>query len=344
MSQKSVQNADPMERWKHSPPEIEPASASAIANAVMNLSRPGPTFPDCSQRNSEGSNTSASLSFSVLRPSSIHGSARSGGSDISQNSVYSLHVSRSLQELQMLEKGVSRRRRSASTSKISHQKSRDFGSDRRFQCTFCTATFATKFDWLRHEKTQHLSLEKWVCSRFGAVTRLPSVIDDHRPSTQFCIFCGQGSPTPSHLLNFHSIPYCLSSNVTVAKRTFCRKDHLQQHLRTVHNCGFQKPMNTWRSTITHVVSRCGFCGTNFTIWEERVDHLTRHFLAGAKMAEWKGDWGLDAELEDLVENVALPRLRSKRKISVGTPDTDCREKLMAHIGFNMEADIFRFDE
>lgn len=32
---------------------------------------------------------------------------------------------------------------------------------RRYQCTFCTDTFKTKYDWRRHEITLHLSLEQW---------------------------------------------------------------------------------------------------------------------------------------------------------------------------------------
>jgi uncharacterized Zn-finger protein len=36
-----------------------------------------------------------------------------------------------------------------------------------FQCTFCTETFKTKHDWERHEKSLHLSLERWVCTLEG---------------------------------------------------------------------------------------------------------------------------------------------------------------------------------
>lgn len=32
---------------------------------------------------------------------------------------------------------------------------------RRYQCTFCTDTFKTKYDWQRHEATIHLSLDQW---------------------------------------------------------------------------------------------------------------------------------------------------------------------------------------
>lgn len=32
---------------------------------------------------------------------------------------------------------------------------------RRYQCTFCTDAFKTKYDWQRHETSMHLSLEQW---------------------------------------------------------------------------------------------------------------------------------------------------------------------------------------
>ncbi|KAG7129640.1 Homeobox protein 4 like [Verticillium longisporum] len=34
-------------------------------------------------------------------------------------------------------------------------------SSNPFQCTFCTQTFKTKHNWQRHEKSLHLSLERW---------------------------------------------------------------------------------------------------------------------------------------------------------------------------------------
>jgi uncharacterized Zn-finger protein len=36
-----------------------------------------------------------------------------------------------------------------------------------FQCTFCTESFKVKYDWLRHEKSLHLSMEKWTCAPLG---------------------------------------------------------------------------------------------------------------------------------------------------------------------------------
>ena len=49
--------------------------------------------------------------------------------------------------------------------------SRKLGDEKKrmFQCTFCTDTFKSKYDWTRHEKSLHLSLEKWICAPSGYV-------------------------------------------------------------------------------------------------------------------------------------------------------------------------------
>lgn len=51
-----------------------------------------------------------------------------------------------------------RRGRSAGVPKLGSQK---LPVVKRYQCTFCTDPFKTKYDWQRHEATIHLSLEQW---------------------------------------------------------------------------------------------------------------------------------------------------------------------------------------
>ncbi|KAG8407997.1 hypothetical protein J3459_018312 [Metarhizium acridum] len=51
-----------------------------------------------------------------------------------------------------------RRRKRQSTRHSAVEKSFE---KRRYQCTFCTDTFKTKFDLQRHESSMHLSLEQW---------------------------------------------------------------------------------------------------------------------------------------------------------------------------------------
>lgn len=91
-------------------------------------------------------------------------------------------------------------------------------------------------------------------------------------------------------------------------RTFYRKDHLRQHLRLVHGCKLTPSMESWKSEATFIRSRCGFCKQEFTKWQDRVDHLSKHFRAGAQMKDWKGCRGLDPAVAAQVTNAMPPYL------------------------------------
>lgn len=67
-------------------------------------------------------------------------------------------------------------------------------------------------------------------------------------------------------------------------------------------------METWKSSALNINSRCGFCAQRFSVWHERVDHLTAHFKAGARMREWKGCRGLDPAVAAQVTNAMPPYL------------------------------------
>ncbi|KAK8119388.1 uncharacterized protein PG998_004014 [Apiospora kogelbergensis] len=169
-----------------------------------------------------------------------------------------------------------------------------------FQCTFCTETFRTKHDWQRHEKSLHLSLERWVCSPEGAKAL------NSETGLMSCVFCGEANPTDSHV---ESHNFCSCTERSLEERTFYRKDHLRQHLKLVHNVAFISwSMDTWRVTTPEIRSRCGFCGIVMDSWTARTDHLAEHFKTGYTMADWKGDWGFEAPVQNLVENSIPPYL------------------------------------
>ncbi|GME39245.1 hypothetical protein F4810DRAFT_654606 [Neofusicoccum parvum] len=90
---------------------------------------------------------------------------------------------------------------------------------------------------------------------------------------------------------------------------FYRKDHLQQHLKLVHDAQFMKwPMEQWKYEIQEIRSRCGFCGLVLSTWADRVDHLAEHFKDGKTIADWQGDWGFEGPVLDMVENSMPPYL------------------------------------
>ncbi|KAH6723695.1 hypothetical protein BKA61DRAFT_14766 [Leptodontidium sp. MPI-SDFR-AT-0119] len=178
-------------------------------------------------------------------------------------------------------------------------------ASRKFQCTFCSDRFKTKYDWQRHEKSIHLPLEKWTCSPYGSV--------DVEPTTNqvTCTFCGIVDPTPEHI-GAHGYTSCATR--PVAERTFYRKDHLRQHLRLMHgNCPLIPSMGSWK-TVNTIRSRCGFCDASLNTWDDRVEHLAEHFCDGLSVArDWVGGWGFDDRVSSMLERASLPGESGKAK-------------------------------
>ncbi|KAF4762127.1 hypothetical protein N7455_003459 [Penicillium solitum] len=287
----------PLERWKYSPPENEPATISditrALANPPFDPSRPRrapsghvrPRRPGSS--NNESSHASSEHKLCTASASSFDSSI----SDLSFASAFSHRSSLSFGSMDRKER---RRRRKASVpvNTLAHSKAK---SARPFQCTFCTDSFPAKYDWQRHEKSMHLILDKWTCSPDGGTIEQNGI--------PHCVFCLAANPDDEHL-ETHNFISCQEK--TVQERTFYRKDHLNQHLRLMHNAKFQPCMEKWQSSITDIKSRCGFCGSVFQTWKDRVDHLAGHFKNGASMAQWQGDWGFDPQIQARVENAIPP--------------------------------------
>ncbi|KAH7031399.1 uncharacterized protein B0I36DRAFT_363090 [Microdochium trichocladiopsis] len=304
-----IQDMNPLQRWQNSPPENEPASVTAIARAVSasgslserGASGSGRTSPWISNYSDDGSNRSLCNQSSVSSWGTSHSS---GGSFASAFSHKSHGSGGSIPSFVRSSRGRRRRRRA-------QPKAADEGfttqAIKTFQCTFCTETFRTKHDWQRHEKSLHLSLERWVCSPDG-----PTYLNTDTGLVS-CVFCGEANPDEAHV-DSHNFSSCTERTQT--ERTFYRKDHLRQHLKLVHNVKFlASPMEKWRVSSPEIRSRCGFCGIVLESWSARTDHLAEHFKTGYTMADWKGDWGFDAEFLDLVENAVPPYLIDEERKS-----------------------------
>lgn len=193
----------------------------------------------------------------------------------------------------------SKNERSESRHSVGNRTAED-KSSRIYQCTFCTDTFKTRYDWTRHEGTLHLALEQWTCLPTG-----PKRWDIGDPSPK-CSLCDERDPSNDHLQSHH-ISDCIAKPNSL--RSFHRKDHLHQHLRLAH--GVDKmilPMNAWNSKISEVKSRCGFCGETFSLWTDRNDHLADHFRRGKAMKDWKGDRGFEPSIAMLVQSAMPPYL------------------------------------
>ena len=299
----SVRDMSPLERWKHSPPENEPASVSAIANAVATTSYNAEESSRSESRARSHQNSSDQSSFSIFRAPSMSSlnTLRSSNSDMSFASAFS---HRSQGSFGSTEKR-GRRRRTKRPANID-RKSNEARGARIYQCTFCTDSFRAKYDWQRHEKSLHLALEKWTCAPLGGVIKTPQ-------GGTTCGFCNLADPKSSHL---ESHNYSACQEKTLAERTFYRKDHLRQHLRLVHECKFDDAMENWKSATVDIKSSCGFCPKLFTTWQCRVDHLAAHFKAGADMSHWTGDWGFQPHVDRLVENAMPPYMIAQDRASM----------------------------
>ncbi|EMD93289.1 hypothetical protein COCC4DRAFT_49159 [Bipolaris maydis ATCC 48331] len=303
---KTWESMGPFERWKHSPPENEPAPLNAIAHAVETFDPPQSTSQSSSYRK-DASNDSTG-SFSVFKAPSISSletglTKMSSGSRGSRDSAYSYGSRHSLGSLNSL-KSKERRRRRRIPTRVS-KPSPDEGQ-RMFQCTFCTDTFKSKYDWSRHEKSLHLSLEKWLCAPLG------EIVADKATGKSKCVYCDELDPSKEHLAT-HNHTACYEKGPE--SRTFYRKDHLRQHLRLMHGCKMTASMDTWKSEAQYIKSRCGFCGMIFDKWQDRVDHLAKEFRNGASMKNWKGCRGLDPHVAIHVTNAMPPYLIANERKS-----------------------------
>ncbi|KAH7225187.1 hypothetical protein BKA60DRAFT_449300 [Fusarium oxysporum] len=271
-------NLNPLERWVDSPPENEPASVTAIAQAVALNSKIslGLKSPSSLISTDDGSNPS------LYNVSSASSAGTSSGASFGSMTR---------------QRGRRRRRRPVPKCK---EKLSSAVPLKKFQCTFCTETFGTKYDWQRHEKSLHLSLERWTCAPNG-----PRVLNP-QSHQNCCTFCGEVEPSDEHIES-HNLLACMERRPE--DRTFYRKDHLNQHLRLMHNVKFLDwSMKSWKVTGPDIRSRCGFCGIVISDWSARVDHLAEHFRNGDTMAAWRGDWGFEAPVLKMVENFIPPYL------------------------------------
>ena len=287
-----LEDMNPLQRWVESPPDHEPASVTDIARAINTSS----STASSGLSSPYGLNmTDDSSGRSLCNWSSASSLGTSHSSNNSFASAYSHGSLGSLESISSFNRGRRRRRRRQAPQPAKDDMSLT-APQKTYQCTFCTLTFRTKHDWQRHEKSLHLSLERWVCAPDG-----PSAIN---PSTgqACCVFCGEPNPGDDHMHN-----YCSCQERSLDERTFYRKDHLRQHLKLVHNAKFVAwSMEPWKVATPEIRSRCGFCGIVMDSWTFRVDHLAEHFKTGYSMADWKGDWGFEAPVLQMVENSIPP--------------------------------------
>ncbi|ATY61330.1 homeobox and C2H2 transcription factor, putative [Cordyceps militaris CM01] len=291
MPRSALDSMSPMERWRNSPPNDEPASASSIERALNRSPLEASDYFGSYGSGRDGSASSASGDSGTYRRWSFHraSSTSFGGSAHSQQSSgdfrfvpYSANNSVDGDSIGNKSPTVGTRRKNTT-----------------FQCTFCLQSFRKRYDWVRHERSIHLpGLDSWIC-------RVPLPPDQSflvwrvNQTHPECIFCGAPSPTHDHIQS-HEFQTCAER--PASERTFTRKDHLWQHLHKFHHCkkweGWKPDLALLQHKQDRLQSRCGFCNVTMSSWEERAQHLASHFRRGATMTEWSGGPGIRLPSEE----------------------------------------------
>ena len=298
---------DPMERWRESPPEDEPASMAAILKAVKDT-------PEQSAQHGTDSTQGAvhySNAFLQYRRTASTASGESSGSSRGSQQSGRSHSSTNDSI------AVSGRQRRGRATK-GNRKTAD--KQRRYCCTFCCDRFKNKYDWARHEKSLHVNLETWYCAPFGTTVVSPLTRKRH------CAFCNEIDPDPQHL-DRHAHKTCETDSG--ARRSFRRKDHLVQHLRLIHNVEAPPELDDWKISQSGISSRCEFCDQRFNTWGQHVEHLAEHFRKGATMDEWRGEHEFNpSEFAAQIANSLPPYLigsESKSLIPFSATNSDVRD-------------------
>jgi len=274
-------NMSPLDRWKNSPPDQEPASATAIQNALAAQSS-GQSSVDSDDL--VGSGPGSSASNDSLWPSTLH--------EASSNSASSCYSFRSREAHFLSRSGSSSVMEGTSTSRPTSSRSRSKKLI-AFQCTFCRQSFKKKYDWVRHERSIHLpGLDSWVCALPVTADQSFLVWRMNEEGPQ-CLFCGQDSPSDEHI-QAHEFETCAER--PVSERKFTRKDHLWQHLHKFHGCrkwdGWKPDLSLLQHRQDTIQSQCGFCQAMMNSWEERTDHVAAHYRSGLTMDQWVGGSGI----------------------------------------------------
>jgi serine/threonine protein kinase len=143
-----------------------------------------------------------------------------------------------------------------------------------FNREYCLREFGNSTDWKRHEET-HWPQKRWEC------------LIQESNSTISCHVCfGNIDLVGQQLINHH-----VGCRGTYRRgHYFARKDKLQLHVKSHHHC--EANVDTWYANVpSDWKKQCGFCGSRFTEWNARCEHVGQHFMEGKRMIpDWKDPW------------------------------------------------------
>ncbi|KAI9740352.1 MAG: hypothetical protein M1834_004931 [Cirrosporium novae-zelandiae] len=164
-----------------------------------------------------------------------------------------------------------------------------------FPCTFsrygCTSSFSSKNEWKRHVSSQHLRLGYWRCDLDTCNPSLETAVSEYNDFNRKDLFT-------QHLRRMHG-PRASKSK---APEEIRRREEFEETLEAIR----QRCWHKEREPPEHSV--CGVCDRVFEgkpSWEERMEHVGRHYEQGDGLEKE------DEELRDWLEQQGLLE-RTKR--------------------------------
>lgn len=133
--------------------------------------------------------------------------------------------------------------------------------------------FTTCDGWKRHMKEHET---RYPC--------IPQGHEIHTPHGPECVLCGVLNPDERHY-NSHKILQC--SNKSLVARSYTRKCHLVNHLKTHGVSDGSALAEDWRDTLDKKYFSCGFCIACFHSHTDQLNHIdSAHYKKHQHISEW----------------------------------------------------------
>lgn len=134
--------------------------------------------------------------------------------------------------------------------------------------------FITCDGWKRHMKEHE--------TRYHCMPQGREIYTARGPE---CVLCGISNPDERHY-NFHKILPC--SNKALVARSYTRKSHLINHLKTHGVSDGAALAEKWRDTLDKKYFSCGFCIACFHSHTDQLNHIDSvHYKTHQHISEWE---------------------------------------------------------
>ena len=197
-------------------------------------------------------------------------------------------------------------RRTSSFSKTNGHKTNGYwqsASNRAFPCPFaiynCTSTFGAKNEWKRHVNTQHMQTGYWRCDQCDQSERKPN---DFNRKDLFI----------QHVRRMHALEIEKPTKTKSASSRPTKNDPEERQLNAIASRCFM-PIREPPDECACIVCDAVFTGS--TAWDERLEHIGKHWEAMKKDNEEPNDpkeWRDDDALHQFLAKQGIITCEGKR--------------------------------